>query len=138
MCQKHQSQLVQSSLPCSTAFQFSSKVEVLIPFFYIILVLFCGQLGQQRRQFCKLSAFFFFVNEYKVWSSGRDPCVCQSPIGVYACHFLGQVLDYYYYYYYYYPSVFITPALADSFHWSLSDNQSTQVSWTLFSILGRS
>ena len=22
-----------------------------------------------------------------------NPCVCQSPIGVYVCHFLGQVLD---------------------------------------------
>ena len=27
----------------------------------------------------------------KDWSSG-DPFVCQSPIGVYVCHFLGQVL----------------------------------------------
>ena len=39
------------------------------------------------------------------WSSG-DPCVCQCPIGVYGCHFRGQVLGWaytiYYYYYYYY------------------------------------
>ena len=26
------------------------------------------------------------------WSRFSDPCVCQSPIGVYACYFLGQVL----------------------------------------------
>ena len=26
------------------------------------------------------------------WSRLGDPCVCQSPIGVYLCHFLGQVL----------------------------------------------
>ena len=26
------------------------------------------------------------------WPRLGDPCVCQSPIGVYVCHFLGQVL----------------------------------------------
>ena len=33
-----------------------------------------------------------------------DPSVCQSPIGIYVCHFQGQMLGcaYYYYYYYYY------------------------------------
>ena len=29
---------------------------------------------------------------FMIWSSGRDPFLCQSPIGVYVCHFLGQVL----------------------------------------------
>ena len=39
----------------------------------------------------------FFGYYYKVRSSGRDwgdPCVCQSLIGVYACHFLWQVCIY--------------------------------------------
>ena len=43
-----------------------------------------------------LQIFFFFIDYYQVWSSGRspkgDPFVCQSSIGVYVCHFLGQVL----------------------------------------------
>ena len=39
------------------------------------------------------SLFFFFVDYYKVfWPRLGDPCVCQSPIGVYVCHFQGQVL----------------------------------------------
>ena len=28
------------------------------------------------------------------WPRFGDPCVCQSPIGVHACYFLGQVLGY--------------------------------------------
>ena len=39
--------------------------------------------------------FFFFCWLLLVlvfWSRLGDPCVCQSPIGVYVCHFLGQVL----------------------------------------------
>ena len=38
------------------------------------------------------------------WPRLGDPCVCQSPLGVYVCYFLGQMLGcaYYYYYYYYY------------------------------------
>ena len=39
------------------------------PSFHILSVLFCGQPGQQSRLFCKFS---FFVDYYKVWSSGRD------------------------------------------------------------------
>ena len=41
------------------------------PSFQILSVLFCSQPGQQSRQFCKFS-FFFFVDYYKVWSSSRD------------------------------------------------------------------
>ena len=51
--------------------------------------------------------FFFFcllLLDLAFWSRLGDPCVCQSPIGGYVCHFLGQVLAcaYYNYYYYYY------------------------------------
>ena len=42
------------------------------PSFHILSVLFCGQPEQQSRQFCKFSFFFFFVDYYEVWSSGRD------------------------------------------------------------------
>ena len=41
----------------------------------------------------------FFVVGYKVWSSCPglgDPCVCQSPIGVNVCDFLGRMLGFTY------------------------------------------
>ena len=46
------------------------------------------------------------------WRRLGDPCVCQSPIGVYVCYFLGQVLSFaytihYYYYYNYYSKLII-------------------------------
>ena len=63
--------------------------------FHIFSVVFCGLPGQQSRQFCRFSFFFFFfVDYYKVWVLERlgDPSVNQSPIGVCVCHFLGHVL----------------------------------------------
>ena len=45
------------------------------------------------------NSFFFFrwlLSGLVFWPRLGDPCVCQSPIGVYACHFLGQVLGYAY------------------------------------------
>ena len=68
-------------------FQFLSKVEVL---------LFCGQLGQQSRQFCKFSSFCWLLLGLVFWPRLGDPCVCQSPKGVYVCYFLGQVLGWAY------------------------------------------
>ena len=47
-----------------------------LSFFSHFSVFFCGQPGQQSRQFCKFS-FFCWLG---------DPCVCQSPIGVYVCY----------------------------------------------------
>ena len=41
-------------------FQFPSKVEVLILLF-TFFQFYCGQPGQQSRQFCKLSFFFFLL-----------------------------------------------------------------------------
>ena len=60
--------------------------------FHILSVLFCGQPGQQSRQFCKFSSFCWLLLGLVLRPRLGDPCVCQSPIGVYACHFLGQVL----------------------------------------------
>ena len=74
-------------------FQFSSKVEILILFshsfsfilrsartakwtIFKITIVFCGGL---------LKGLVF-------WPRVGDPCVCQSHIGVYLRHFLGQVL----------------------------------------------
>ena len=45
------------------------------PSFDFLSTLLCGQPGQQSPQFCK---FAFFVDYYKIWSSGRD-----SVIGLY-------------------------------------------------------
>ena len=56
------------------------------PSFHILSVLFCGQPGQQSRQFCKFSFFFFccwLLLGLIFWTRLGDPCVCQSPIGVY-------------------------------------------------------
>ena len=68
--QKHQSQLVQSSPSCSIIFSILLQGRGTYPSFHFLSVLFCGQPGQQSRQFCKFS--FFFVDYDKVWSSGRD------------------------------------------------------------------
>ena len=60
-------------------FQFSSKVEVLISF-HILSVLFCGQPGQQSRQF--LFFFLFIIISSGLLAEIRWSFVCQSPIGV--------------------------------------------------------
>ena len=42
-----------------------------------------------------LQIFFFFcwlLLNLVFWPRLGDPCICRSPIGVYVCHFLGQVL----------------------------------------------
>ena len=62
-------------------------------FFHILSVLFYGQPGQQSRQFCKFSFFFYWLLWGLVfWPRFGDLCVCQSPIGVYVYHFQRQVL----------------------------------------------
>ena len=48
--------------------------------------------GQQSQQFCKFSSFFLLLWGLVLWPRLGDPCVCQSPIGVHVCYFLGQVL----------------------------------------------
>ena len=61
------------------------------PSFHILSVLFCGQPGQQSRLFCKFSFFCWLLLSFVFWSRLGDPCVYRSAIGVYLCHFLGQV-----------------------------------------------
>ena len=60
LCQKHQSQLAQLSLSCSTAFSMLYQGRGTYPSFHTPSYLFCGPPGQQSRQFCKFSSFFFF------------------------------------------------------------------------------
>ena len=47
---------------------------------------------EQSRLFCKFSFFCWLSWSLVFWPRLGDPCVCWSPIGVYVCHFLGQVL----------------------------------------------
>ena len=59
----------------------------------MLSVLFCDQRGQQSPQFCNFSFLFCWLLLGLVfWPRLGDPLVCQSSIGVYACHFLWQVL----------------------------------------------
>ena len=61
MCQKHQSQLVQSSLSCSSASSVLSQGWGTYPSFHILSVLFWGQPGQQSRKYCKFSFFLLII-----------------------------------------------------------------------------
>ena len=54
-----------------------------LSFFSHPSVLFCGQPGQQSRQFCKFSFLCRLSFRLVFWPRLSDPCVCQSPIGVY-------------------------------------------------------
>ena len=63
------------------------------PSFHILSVLFYGQPGQQSPQFCKLSGVFLLLFDLVFWPRFGDPSVCQNPIGVYACHSVGQLLS---------------------------------------------
>ena len=113
-------------------FQFPSKVQVLI-LFQILSVLFCGQPGQQSRQFCNFSSFCWLLLGLVFWPRLGDLCVCQSPIEVYVCYFLGRVpgcADHYYYYYYYCCCCF---TLFGVFHTSVSWWFSTGV-WVTISL----
>ena len=82
-CHLHVLQLVQ--LP--------SKVEVLIPLFPFFQ--FYSVVSRDSKVDYFASSFFFFLILFSLvfWPRFGDPCVCQSPIGVHVCHFLGQVLD---------------------------------------------
>ena len=54
------------------------------PSFHFLSVLFCGQPGQQSRQFCKFSFFCggWLLLGLVFWPRLGDSFVCQSPIGV--------------------------------------------------------
>ena len=48
------------------------------PSFHILSVLFCGQPGQQSRQFCKFSSFCWLLLGLVFWPRLGNPCVCQK------------------------------------------------------------
>ena len=82
-------------------FQFLSKVEVLI-FLFTFFQFYSVVSRDSKVDYFASSLFFFFFSFFFFfcWLSLSlvfrprlsDPCVCQSPIWVYVCHFLGQVL----------------------------------------------
>ena len=103
------------------------------PSFPFLSVLFCGQPGQQSRQFCKFSLFFFcwLLLGQSFWTRLGDPCVCQNPIEVYVCYFLRQVLGCEFATL----RIFLYQHSLMVFPWSLSYSKNLQVFWTLLSIL---
>ena len=56
-------------------FQFPSKVEVLVLLFILFWFYSIVSRSSKVNNFAS-SLFFFFVNYYKVWSSGRDWVIC--------------------------------------------------------------
>ena len=70
-------------------FQFSSKVEVFILFFTFFQFYSVVSRDSKIDNFAYSLFFFFF---FFFWLRLGDSCVCQNPIGVCVCHFLGQVL----------------------------------------------
>ena len=73
-------------------FQFPSKVEVLIIVFTFFQ--FYSVVNRDSKVDNFVSSLFFCWLLLGLVFRPRlgDPCVCQSPIGVYVCYFLGQVL----------------------------------------------
>ena len=71
LCQEHQTQLVQSSLTCSTAFQFSSKVEVLILLFkffqFYSLLSRDGKVDNYHYYH-----YYYYYHHHRVWSGYKD------------------------------------------------------------------
>ena len=94
LCQKHQSQLLQSSPSCSIVFQFSSKVEVLILLFTFFWFYSVVNRHSKVDNFAN-SLFFFFVDYNKVWNlteirwsvcmSHRSLCVSFTRTGAGFC-----------------------------------------------------
>ena len=73
-------------------FNFLARSRYLPFFLHIPSDLLSGPPGQQSQQFCKCSPFFLLLLDLVLWPGLVNPFVCKSPIGVYVCHFLGQVL----------------------------------------------
>ena len=73
-------------------FQFPSKVEVLILLFTFFQ--FYSVVSRDSKVDYFASSLFCYWLLLSLVFGPRlgDPFVCQSPIGVYVCHFLGQVL----------------------------------------------
>ena len=73
-------------------FQFPSKVEVLILHFTFFQFYSVVSRDSKVDNFASSLFFCWLLLSLVFWSRLGDPCVCQSPIGVFECHFLGQVL----------------------------------------------
>ena len=80
--------MVQSSPLMFQRFFFNSLVST-YPSFHILSVY---SVVSRNRKVDNFANSLFFVDYYKVWPRLGDPCVCQSPIEVYACHCLGHML----------------------------------------------
>ena len=48
--------------------------------------------GTAKSTILQVLFFWWLILSLVFWPRLGDPCVCRSPIGVYVCHFLGQVL----------------------------------------------
>ena len=73
-------------------FQFPSKVEVLILLFTFFQ--FYSVVSRDRKvdNYVSSLSFCWLLWGMVFWLRLGDPCVCQGPIGVYVCYFLGEVL----------------------------------------------
>ena len=69
-------------------FQFPSKVEVLILLFTFFQFYSVVIRDSKVDNFASLSFFCGLFLSLVFWPRLGDPCVCQSPIGVFACHSL--------------------------------------------------
>ena len=92
-------------------FQFSSKVDVLIPLFTFFQFYSVVSRDSKVDNFEDFLFCCWLLKGLVFWPRLGDPFAYQSPIGVCACHFLGHL------------------------HWSLKDIKSSQISRTLQSIL---
>ena len=72
-------------------FQFPSKVEVLILLFTFFQFYSVVSRDSKVDNFAVLF-FCWLLLGLVFWPRLGDTCVYQSPIGVYVCHFIGQVL----------------------------------------------
>ena len=73
-------------------FQFPSKVEVLILLFTFFQFYSVISRNSKVENFGKFSSLCWLLLGLVFWPRLGDPCVCQHPIGVHVCDFLGKVL----------------------------------------------
>ena len=80
-----------------TFFQFSSKVQVLIRLFPSFQFYSVASQDSEVHNFAySLFCCCLLLWGLVFWPRLGDLCVCQSPIGVYVCHFQGYVLGFAY------------------------------------------
>ena len=155
------SQLVQLSPSCSIVFSILQQSRGTYLFFPILSGLFCGQPGQQSRQFCKFSFFLLIIMRSSLLAEirlsicmskfHRSLCVSFSRTGaglciyhllvwsnfnfLHICQWINLPIIIILLLLLFTPKEFFTSADADGFNWSLSEKKSPQVSRTPLSIL---